>query len=137
MKKIIYIGTLALFPTVAFGARFNNLADLFNFFTNLINQAVIPLFVALAFVWFLWGIVMFVKNATDETKRKEGKQFMIWAVIALFVMISVWGLVGVLTNIFDIRVGLPRFPTGGYTPSSDCVARYGAADCAAYGSAGF
>ncbi|MEK7143703.1 MAG: hypothetical protein AAB756_02635, partial [Patescibacteria group bacterium] len=70
-------------------------------------------------------------------KRKEGKQFMIWAVIALFVMISVWGLVGVLADAFGIRVGIPRFPTGGYTPSSDCVARYGVADCAAYGPAGF
>ena len=30
--------------------------------------------------------------------KETGKQIMIWGIIALFVMVSVWGLVNVLSN---------------------------------------
>jgi hypothetical protein len=43
-----------------------------------------------------------VKREIEE-KRKAGKSFMIWGLIALFVMVSIWGLVGVLSNTFGIN----------------------------------
>lgn len=60
----------------------------------------VSLLVALAVVFFLVGVVKFMFSVGDETKRKEGKNMMIYGVIGLFVMISVWGLVGLLTNTF-------------------------------------
>lgn len=71
--------------------------------TCVINSSVIPLMFAIAVVMFVWGsIKFFIFNADEEQKRTEGKQFMIWGVIALAVMISVWGLVNILGVTFNI-----------------------------------
>ncbi len=41
-------------------------------------------------------------NAGDETARTEARNIMIWGIIALFVMVSVWGLVNVLDDTFGL-----------------------------------
>jgi predicted permease len=53
---------------------------------------VIPVLIALGVLAFMWGIVMYLFGKNKE----EGKSFMLWGIIALFVMTSVWGLVGIL-----------------------------------------
>ena len=75
-----------------------------------IQNSVIPLMFALAIVFFVWGVIQYViLGAGEETKRTQGRQHMIWGVIALAVMLGVWGLVGIVTRTFgpDIRV-LPQ-----------------------------
>lgn len=81
-----------------------NLQKLLNFGTCVINYSIIPLIFTLAIAFFVWGVVQFVINTTDEEKRAKGKQFMIWGIIALAVMVSVWGLVELLGNTFNINV---------------------------------
>ena len=49
-------------------------------------------------------------HADEEAKRAQGKQYMIWGIIALAVMLSIWGLVGVLKNTFGINVGQSILP---------------------------
>ena len=71
----------------------------------IINSSVIPLIFALAVVMFIWGVVKFtIINANEEAKREEGRQYMLWGIIALAVMLSVWGLVGILGGTFNIGV---------------------------------
>ena len=53
----------------------------------------IPIAITIALLFFIWGLAMFILASGDEEKRKEGKQRMIWGVIALFIMASIWGLV--------------------------------------------
>jgi hypothetical protein len=78
--------------------------DVLCYITGIINSSVIPLIFALATVMFVWGVVQFfIINANEEAKRAQGKQFMIWGIIALAVMLSVWGLVGILGNTFSIK----------------------------------
>ena len=76
--------------------------DLLCYITNIINDAIIPLIFSLAVLTFLWGVVQFVINSDDEAKKTKGKQFMIWGIIALTVMVSVWGLVSILSTTFGI-----------------------------------
>lgn len=47
---------------------------------------------ALAFLYFLWGVLGMFK----EEKREEAKQHVIWGTIGLFVMVSVYGLIRVI-----------------------------------------
>src|SRR6185369_11066636 len=78
--------------------------DLLGYFGCIINASVIPLIFALAVVMFAWGAVnFFIINADEENKRAQGRQFMIWGIIALFVMVSVWGLVGILGDTFNLH----------------------------------
>ncbi len=53
----------------------------------------------LSLLFFLYGVfmLMFVGGANEESRTK-GKKFMLWGILSLFVMVSVWGLVGVLKN---------------------------------------
>jgi len=76
--------------------------DILCYITGIINSAVIPLIFSLAFVSFIWGVVQYVINSDDESKKMKGKQFMLWGIIALTVMVSVWGLVSILGATFSI-----------------------------------
>ena len=51
--------------------------------------------------------MQFVINDSEESKKAKGRNFMIWGIIALAVMVSVWGLVGILENTFGINNVLP------------------------------
>jgi hypothetical protein len=77
--------------------------DLLCYITKIINDAVIPLIFAIATVAFVWGVVQFFfLNPSEESKKAQGRQFMIWGIISLAVMLSVWGLVGLLGSTFNI-----------------------------------
>ncbi len=67
----------------------------------LLARSVVPVLFALAFVVFLWGVVQFIMNSADEAERAKGKQFMLWGIIGLFVMFSVWGLVSIIQKTVD------------------------------------
>jgi len=67
--------------------------------TGVINPIIVLIF-ALALVYFLWGVSRYIWHGGDESKRTEGYQMMIYGVIALFVMVSVWALVAILENTF-------------------------------------
>jgi len=77
--------------------------------TNLIAKiggwidSLIPLAVSVALLYFIWGIALFIRNAGDSTAREEGKQHMMWGIVGLFVIISVWGLVLFLNATLDIQ----------------------------------
>jgi hypothetical protein len=82
------------------GAKLQGLLD---YGTCIIGKSVIPLVFAIAIVTFIWGAVkFFIIGADEEAKRAQGKQFMIWGIIALAVMISVWGLVKILGETVNI-----------------------------------
>ena len=67
----------------------STITDIIFFMINIINQAVV-LVVALALLFFLFGLAKFILNASNEEKRSEGKGVMVWGIIALFVMLFVW-----------------------------------------------
>ncbi len=92
----------------------NTIGSLFNLVTCNISKFGIPLIFALALVSFIWGVVQFfIINADEEAKREQGKQFMIWGIVALTVMLSVWGLVRILGNTFGINTSvIPCTSTG-------------------------
>lgn len=64
--------------------------------------AVVPLLIGFAVVFFLWGVLQFVAAGGNEEKRTEGRNTMIYGIIAIFVMVSVWGLVNVLEGTFNL-----------------------------------
>lgn len=83
----------------------------FDIQTNLIEplrtavDSLVPLLMTLALVAFIWGLVQFIFSAGDEAKRKSGKGIMIWGVIALFVMASVWGLTSAIGGALGLDSG--------------------------------
>ncbi len=98
LQKVTF-GILALgFPFVAFAASANSLLTLAG---DLITQAT-PIVVALALLFFFYGLAIFILNQGNEEKKKGGKNIMIWGIVALFVMVSVWGLVGLIQDTLQL-----------------------------------
>jgi hypothetical protein len=90
--------TIALFATPAFAfAASQTLKDLSRSIVDLIQSA-IPILSSITFIVFLWGVKNYVASGGDETKIKDGRTMMIYGIIGLAVMLSVWGLVRILTN---------------------------------------
>ncbi len=90
-------------------APFKNVTEVLKYLTCLILQSVIPLLFAVALAVFVWGTVKFIQ-ASDSAEKEQGRQFMLWGVIALAVMLSVWSLTAVLNNTFGLRTVIPQLP---------------------------
>ena len=63
-----------------------------------IFTAVVPLIASLAVIYFLWTTAQYILKEGEE--KNEARSHMIWGIVILFVMISIWGLVAILTNTF-------------------------------------
>lgn len=90
MKKLI-IGAVMFSPAIAF-AQLGNVTNLIQSVRNIID-ILIPLVAALALLYFFWGLAQFILNSADPEAQTAGKNRMIWGIVALFVIVSVWGLV--------------------------------------------
>ena len=68
-----------------------------------LNTIVVPIIFALAFISFLWGVVnYFFLHPGDESKRAEGRQFVLWGLLGMVVLFSVWGVVNILLSTLGI-----------------------------------
>lgn len=90
-----------------------NFSDLIlRFFVPLINIT-LPVLVALALVVFFKGLVAFISKAGDAKSHAEGRNLMIWGLVALFVMVSIFGILRMFYS--DFRFRNPNNP-GGFLP---------------------
>ncbi len=101
MKKILISTALFLSPAIAFAATLDSVLRIFG---DLINQAT-PIVVALALLYFFWGLAKYILATGDPESKASGLNMMIWGIIALFVMVAVWGLVQVLVQTFNVQAG--------------------------------
>lgn len=80
--------------------------------TNL-TQAVrilVALTFLLALFFFAWGIVKLIVAAGDPEKVKEAKGYLLWGVIGLAVLASIFGLIQFLQSYFGIQPGGGQIP---------------------------
>lgn len=91
-NSLIVLGGLVI-PTLTFagGPDFTGVHYMIQQ-AHAIVQALIPLMIGVAMIVFFWGIVVYLFSGDKD----KGKSVMLSGVIALFVMTSVWGLVGIL-----------------------------------------
>lgn len=111
MKKVI--GSIAIFstPFLALAQNVESIGDLIGVIGGLINQLT-PLLFALATIYLIWNLVKYIEAGKgDEKTRGEARDSIILAVVLLFVMVSIWGLVGVLKGTFDVGEAGPDIPT--------------------------
>lgn len=87
-------------PLVMFAAAPKNLGELIGIATSLINP-ILSLLTGLAVLYFVWGIVKYIKSAGDAKAAAEGKSIMLYGILGLFVLFSFWGIVQfIYTDIF-------------------------------------
>ena len=120
MKKYLNVSIIVLFllPTVAFAAL-TGVKDLITSVEGLINP-LITLAVGLALVAFLWGLAKFIfRLGGDEKAVEDGKRIMKWGLIALFVMVSVWGIIELIQqDLLGLNSGSTSSGVGGNSGGS-------------------
>lgn len=80
-------------------------ADIVNNVIGLVLNPLVSLLIGVALIYFLWGIVTYVRAGDSTEKVAEGARMMLYGVVALFVMIAVWGLVNVVAQTVGVGSG--------------------------------
>ncbi len=57
------------------------------------------LLVSVSTVVFVWGVFKYF--ISDADKKQESREFMLYGIVGLFVMVSMWGIVAILKDTFN------------------------------------
>jgi len=109
----LLLGT-ATIPLIA-SAQTDKLSPLAQNLLNVLNIVVTIVFV-IAVIVFGWGIVKLITAAGDPTAIKEAKGFLIWGIIGIAVLASIFGIITFLQDYFGVTPGGGTIQPPGVTP---------------------
>jgi hypothetical protein len=72
-----------------------------NILDNIVNP-IISLMLAVAIIYFLWGVFEFVRNAESSEERKKGGQHMLWGALGLFIMVTAYGILNLIKGTLGV-----------------------------------
>lgn len=67
---------------------------------NRFLNGLIGVIITIAIIVFFWGLVRYLTDVGE--KKHEGLIMMFYGLIAIFVMVSIWGIIHLLQNTFQI-----------------------------------
>jgi len=103
---LLLLTVLLSYPGVVRGNDDRTFRDLIEGYVLDILENFLYLLIGIAFLVFLWGVAKFIwsLHQGDNDGISGGKQVMLWGVIALFVIVSIGGLVALIqSGIFNGR----------------------------------
>lgn len=132
MKKALTIG-LGFISTVSFamaqaslgtgqvgtpgGSTATGIIGLVDTLQSLLNRAV-PLIISLAVIGLFWFLLQFVWKGNSDPKAREGAiKGMGYSILAIFVMVAIWGIIAFIANLLGVGVGgdikpiIPKLPS--------------------------
>ena len=80
-------------PVPGIGSFISDIGEILN--------SIIPLMIALAGVYVVWGVVSYI-IADEEEAKKKGRSKIVYGIIGLAIIISLWGLVNIVVNTFSL-----------------------------------
>lgn len=103
----IYISVIvisSLLSSTAYGAvdRTKGVGKLFDTLGDLANMS-IGILVTLALATFFWGLVKYVFKLGGSKTPDNGRSLMIYGIVALFVMVSIWGITSFIGDFLGIK----------------------------------
>jgi len=96
----LFVGVFAagfVIPSLVYAAprTFAQLADLI---ISLVNPLA-ALLTSIAVLFFFYNVLRYIASGGTESKTKH-KDNIVWGIVALFVIVSVWGLARLVSNVF-------------------------------------
>ena len=117
MRKIIGISSLSvatlLMPALVAAQGLFQTLTLVNRFLN----GLIGIIITMAIIVFFWGLVQYLTNMGEE--KHKGLILIFYSLIAIFVMVSIWGIIRLLQVTFGVGgtgVILPDVVPSNYYP---------------------
>lgn len=77
----------------------NSFLGIVNTIVSLINL-IIGVLSALAIVVFFIGLVRYIRESSDAHGHGEAKERIVWSLVAIFVLFSVWGILALMSTAF-------------------------------------
>lgn len=140
MRTFIFSALALFLPFVAF-AQDTKIQDILCTVGAIVGQLT-PIIAGLALVAFFWGLVIYLfslggantsaaqsmgggmgghaMSAATPQGKQAGRSLMLYGIIVLFVMVSIWGLVRILQETFDVSgagiIAPPRITQDAGTP---------------------
>lgn len=84
-----------------------NIGTVITELTDILNL-LLPILVGLAFLFFFWGLSRFILESDKPEGIKNGKTYMLWGILALFVLLTYRIIVSLISN--ELEIGNPNNP---------------------------
>ncbi len=104
MKKLIAVVLFAS-PVLTFAQGVTDANSLIAKFNRLVNAA-IPIIVTLAVVWIVWYVFKYM-IAGGEEEKKASKGGIVYGIVGLAIILSIWGLVNILVRTLGLDNTVP------------------------------
>jgi|SRR3989344_3238644 len=88
----------------------------------IVNPAIMVVF-SFGLLIFVFGLVEFLLALSKGGDVKDGRQHMLWGVLGMFIMVSVFGIIRLLSDTFGFNIG----PGGSFSPDMSVFDSFGTA----------
>ncbi len=95
----------SFFPTIVYAATSAGATAALNILkviNKFIVNPIIALLFAVAVLSFLWGMANYVRKAENENERKKAQDAIMYGVIGLVIMVSVYGIMRFVMNTLGV-----------------------------------
>jgi len=110
MKKILAALAVSI-PTLVSAQAITDVNSLTYKLTN-IGNVVIEILIAFAVIYIIFQVIRYIMAGDKPEERSTIGKTVLWGIVGLFVILSIWGLVRILTNTFrtDTNAPVNQFP---------------------------
>lgn len=98
MKRTLPFLSILLIPGFVGAANVGTFRDLVLSIVKLLSTGVMPILVAIGIVIFMTNLIQYIRASDNESEHVKFGKYVGWSLLALFVMLGVWGIVGILVR---------------------------------------
>lgn len=89
-----------------------SIREILNGISSFMSTKIMPILVGLAILIFIRNIIVFIASSGNEKKREQFRKYMVNSLAAMFILISIWGIIGLGTQaFFQSKPFIPQLPT--------------------------
>ena len=81
----------------------NVIVQIIDRFNQMILEPVMWILIGLSLIMFFWGLAFYLLPVGDE-KKAEAKNHIIWGLVGLFIIFSVYGIISLIMSTVDSLV---------------------------------
>lgn len=111
MKKLI-ASVAVMAPAIALAQTTITSAESLATRLTQLGNLFIQILIALAVIWIIYNVIRFIIKSDNPEERSTIGKAILWGIVGLFVILSIWGLVRILTNTFRTANNAPTQSSG-------------------------
>lgn len=105
LKKLVFltVSIISFGPIYVF-AQIRDIESGLGFFSIALDR-ILPILVLITLFYFIYSVVVFVWKSRGGEEASDEKRKILWGIIGLFVILSIWGIIGVVSRTLGTGTG--------------------------------